>query len=166
VEAIKEQQSQIEGLQKMMPKREYDIDLLLEQIDACCQKNIKNTQSEKSFIDENTQQEETETIYDDPIKSLYTEDKDISGEKSRLFQNVPNPFSIDTEIKFTIPENANSARLLIHDMQGAEIKSYIITQKGLGTIIVNGFELTAGMYLYTLLIDNKIIDTKRMILTK
>jgi hypothetical protein len=39
-------------------------------------------------------------------------------------------------------------------------------QTGLNSIIVNGSELPAGMYLYTLVVDNEIIDTKRMILTK
>jgi len=39
-------------------------------------------------------------------------------------------------------------------------------QIGLNTITVQASELPAGMYLYTLVVDNEIIDTKRMILTK
>ena len=87
-------------------------------------------------------------------------------EKVRLFQNVPNPFSANTEIKFEIPENSASAKLLIHDMQGAEIKSYTINTKGAGNIIIQAQELQAGMYMYTLLVNNTIVDTKKMILTK
>jgi hypothetical protein len=51
-------------------------------------------------------------------------------------------------------------------MQGAEIKSYTITAKGAGNIIIQGSELQAGMYMYTLLVNNTIVDTKKMILTK
>jgi len=52
------------------------------------------------------------------------------------------------------------------DLQGIELKSYPLAQTGANTIVVNGSELPAGMYLYTLVADNEIIDTKRMILTK
>jgi len=51
-------------------------------------------------------------------------------------------------------------------MQGAELKSYPITTKGADSITIQGSELPAGMYLYTLVVNNEIIDTKRMILTK
>ncbi|MCL2434706.1 MAG: tail fiber domain-containing protein [Lentimicrobiaceae bacterium] len=159
LEAIKEQQTQIEHLRTLIYEREYDMLFLMDQIDACCQNkpdySSPRGQEEKDIENENIE------------KNLSNiENNSQSVEKARLFQNIPNPFSIDTKIEFEIPENAHSAKLLIHDMQGAEIKSYNMTQKGLCAIVVNGFELTAGMYLYTLLIDNKIIDTKRMILTK
>jgi hypothetical protein len=51
-------------------------------------------------------------------------------------------------------------------LQGIELKAYPITQTGLNSVTLNGSELQAGMYLYTLVVDNEIIDTKRMILTK
>ena len=83
-----------------------------------------------------------------------------------LYQNIPNPFSVNTEIRFEIPESATSAKLIIHDMQGAEIQSYTISARGTGNIIIQGHELPAGMYMYTLLVNNTMIDTKKMILTK
>jgi hypothetical protein len=89
-----------------------------------------------------------------------------SVEGAKLFQNIPNPFSVNTEIRFEIPEVTNSAKLLIHDMQGAELQSYTINIRGSGSMIIQGSELPAGMYLYTLLINNVMIDTKKMILTK
>jgi hypothetical protein len=61
---------------------------------------------------------------------------------------------------------ANYASLIINDLQGTEIKSYKISQKGFGSIILSSSELKTGIYFYTLIIDNKIIDTKKMILTK
>lgn len=85
---------------------------------------------------------------------------------AKLYENIPNPFSIDTKIQFYIPEGATSVRLLIHNMQGQEIKSYNIAQTGEGSYILKGSELEPGMYMYSLLIDRKIIDTKRMLLTK
>ena len=88
------------------------------------------------------------------------------GEIAILYQNAPNPFSSNTEISCYLPETNIPATIFIYDLQGAELKSYPITQTGLNSITVYGSELPAGMYLYTLVVDNEIIDTKRMILTK
>jgi hypothetical protein len=85
--------------------------------------------------------------------------------KPRLDQNKPNPFNSDTKIGFYIPENAQSKTLIIFDMQGKLLKQYKINENGESYLKITGSEFKAGMYLYTLLIDGKEIDTKRMILT-
>jgi len=95
-----------------------------------------------------------------------SEEKQLLQEKAILYQNTPNPFSSNTEIVCNLPETAKNATLYIYNLQGVELKSYPITQTGLNTITVTGSELTAGMYLYSLVVDNEIVDTKRMILTK
>lgn len=85
---------------------------------------------------------------------------------SMLLQNKPNPYSDKTSIEFEINENFSYASVIIFDLQGTLIKSLPILQKGKGQIVINGFELAAGMYLYTLVVDDKEVDTKRMILIK
>ena len=95
-----------------------------------------------------------------------SEGQQTPQEKAILYQNTPNPFSSNTEIVCNLPETAKNATLYIYNLQGVELKSYPIIQTGLNTITVTGSELTAGMYLYSLVVDNEIVDTKRMILTK
>jgi hypothetical protein len=90
----------------------------------------------------------------------------ILQEKAILFQNTPNPFTSNTEIVCHLPETTKIARIYIYNLQGLELKSFSLTQTGRNSIIVYGSELPAGMYLYTLVVDNEIIDTKRMVLTK
>ena len=46
------------------------------------------------------------------------------------------------------------------------LKTYSITKSGVGKQTITGSELTGGMYQYSLLIDGKIIDTKKMALVK
>lgn len=87
-------------------------------------------------------------------------------EMAVLYQNTPNPFTSNTEIMCYLPESTTNAVISIYNLQGAELKSFPLTQVGLSSVTVHGFELPAGMYLYTLVVDNEIIDTKRMILTK
>jgi hypothetical protein len=147
IEGIKEQQIQIETLQAIVYSQEQEIVLIHTSIDDYCLNNDSQSKLKSSAIDD------------------YTKSMAETSESAILFNNVPNPFSTNTEISFSIPENSSSARLIIHDMQGIELKSFEINQKGIGSIILSSSELSAGMYLYTLLVDKNIIDTKRMLLT-
>ena len=104
-------------------------------------------------------------------KSMYDssapeETESNTQEKAILYQNTPNPFSSNTEIRCELFAKFSHAAIYIYNLQGLELKSYPISQTGVNTIIVQGAELTAGMYLYSLVIDNEMMDTKRMILTK
>jgi hypothetical protein len=82
-----------------------------------------------------------------------------------LDQNTPNPFNTETTIGFYLPNSIITASIYVYDMNGSQLKSYSINERGKGNITIQGSELNAGMYLYALIADNKVIDTKRMILT-
>jgi hypothetical protein len=82
-----------------------------------------------------------------------------------LEQNYPNPFNKTSEIVYYIPESTGSADLYIYNMNGLQIKSIPIQTKGKGSATIKASELNPGMYIYTLVVDGKEIDTKRMILT-
>ena len=92
--------------------------------------------------------------------------QDILNETAALFQNTPNPFTENTEIAFYLPQSVTNAMLCVYDMNGKQLSQNVITQRGNSVFVVNGNEYGAGMYLYSLIADNQIIDTKRMILTK
>ena len=93
------------------------------------------------------------------------EDNLIDKLESELFQNAPNPFSDNTVIRYTISQDAQNASLLLYDMNGKQIEQFILKQKGMGSIVLEGSLWEAGMYLYSLIVDGKVIDVKRMILT-
>ena len=155
IEAIKEQQAQIEFLKMAVLQNTDEIFFLNELLYKCCHGSPEY--SPPNNTNGHNGQDDTGMDFENTMKGI---------EKAKLFQNVPNPFTMNTEIRFETPAKATSAKLLIHDMQGAELKSYPITTKGMNSIIIQGSELPAGMYLYTLVVNNEIVDTKRMILTK
>lgn len=84
---------------------------------------------------------------------------------SKLYQNNPNPFSQSTLIQYETPLSANGVSIMVFDMQGNLIKMFNNLNKGKSSITINGSELRAGMYLYSLIVEGTEIDTKRMILT-
>ncbi len=101
------------------------------------------------------------------LVSLTPQNNAIPSEnRAKLYQNTPNPFNQQTEIQYFLSDEVGNAAILVFDMNGKQLKSYGITQKGKGKIVIYGNDFRAGMYLYSLVADSKIIDTKRMILTE
>ena len=84
----------------------------------------------------------------------------------RMDQNNPNPFSESTVIALNIPSNAQVSTIFIYDMSGKQVQSLPVSERGETNITVYATDLSAGMYIYTLVIDGKVAVTRRMILTK
>ena len=93
-----------------------------------------------------------------------TEGKDENS--AQLFQNTPNPFSQNTVIKYSIPNSAKNAKLTINTIGGKQIKIYDLKNTSITSLEINGGQLSAGSYIYSLIVDNVLIDSKQMILTK
>jgi hypothetical protein len=89
---------------------------------------------------------------------------EISTQAAVLYQNTPNPFKEKTEIRYSLSEEINTAEIYVFDMQGKLLKKYSADKSGV--VVIKGSDLKAGIYLYSLIVDGKQIDTKRMILTK
>ena len=90
---------------------------------------------------------------------------DIAAKCTVLYQNTPNPFTERTTIRFSLPEDAQNAYIYIFDMTG-KMQKQIPVDASMQSITINGYELSAGMYIYSLVVNGKEMDTKRMILSK
>lgn len=86
--------------------------------------------------------------------------------QSMLYQNNANPFSSDTEIRMVVAQDVISARIIVYNLEGAQLKAIDVKGRGDQRVVLSGNELKAGIYLYALIADGKIIDTKRMVLMK
>lgn len=84
----------------------------------------------------------------------------------KLYQNAPNPWSSETVIRYSLPQSVATACIYIYDMQGTQLKSILAQGRGESQITLTAHDLKAGMYLYALVADGQLIDSKQMILTK
>jgi hypothetical protein len=112
------------------------------------------------------------------IVSQYTESQNSSGNTSKinvelsdksvivLGQNVPNPFTSFTTIEYNVPTDAKLAQINFTTIDGKPLKSVQITEKGKGVINVYSSELANGVYIYSLIVDGKLIDSKKMEIQK
>lgn len=93
--------------------------------------------------------------------------KNSVSAQASLYQNRPNPFSERTTISYELPERVSSAKILIHSLDGQLIKTYpLSTAAGPGHIPVDAGTLSPGMYTYSLSVNNRMVDTKRMVVTE
>lgn len=83
-----------------------------------------------------------------------------------LEQNTPNPFNTATIINYYLPRTVSDANIYIYTMNGEQLRNISLTDRGKSYVTIQGNVLNAGMYLYALIADGRVIDTKRMVLTK
>ena len=82
-----------------------------------------------------------------------------------LYQNTPNPFKEQTAIRFSLADDVRDASICIFDMTGKTLKKLPISS-GMDSVSVGGYELGEGMFLYSLIVNGQVIDTKRMVFSK
>jgi hypothetical protein len=109
----------------------------------------------------NTQRQQIDALLNSNVKSPLDDDTGL-----RIYQNNPNPFSIDTEIKMDIPDKTINAKLYIYDLEGKTIEEVLISERGNVTTKIEGGKFSSGIYLYTLIADGHSTDVKKMLLTK
>lgn len=83
-----------------------------------------------------------------------------------ISEAYPNPASSTVSLNY----NTNSlstakAKINIYDMLGKEVKGIALTAQQ-GTVKINTDDLYAGIYFYSLVMDDKIIATKKLVITK
>ena len=82
-----------------------------------------------------------------------------------LSQNTPNPSHGTTTIPVEISQYAVSAFIQICNLQGVQVKKVSISGKGKSEVQINTSDMKAGIYMYSLIVDNKLINTRRMIVS-
>ncbi len=94
---------------------------------------------------------------------------ELSSENANpiIYQNIPNPFNQGgTKIRYFVPDNANNPQIIFYDEFGSPIKTFTILETGMGELNVTANNLSSGVYSYSLIINGKVIDTKRMVFQK
>ena len=84
-----------------------------------------------------------------------------------LYQNYPNPFNPITTIQYSIPEEAE-IELKIYNTLGKEVATIVKGNRsaGLYSVKFDGSNLSSGIYMYNLILNNKNVAQEKMILVK
>lgn len=127
-------------------------------LSECCDKNGNNRNGNK-FDEQNNR--------DGKKHNKDGFEENLAGTQAAILnQNNPNPFTKETEITCFIPDKTKDVAIYIYNMQGKQVKYIPVFEKGKTKVNILDKELYPGMFFYSLIIDGKEIDTKKMILTK
>ncbi|MCI0474068.1 MAG: T9SS type A sorting domain-containing protein [Ignavibacteria bacterium] len=102
--------------------------------------------------------------------TTYVGVNNISSETSGnyvLFQNYPNPFNQLTVINYQLPIRTD-VKISIYNVSGKEVSVIVEKNQNEGNyeLRFNAENLGSGVYFYQLIADEKVIQTKKMILLK
>ena len=90
-------------------------------------------------------------------------DNTLQPDKAYLLQNIPNPFNNITSVGYFVPYTNAKAHIVISTMAGQIVHNMELSNLGVGAVSIDNSRMASGVYLYTLYVDGKRIDTKRMI---
>ena len=86
----------------------------------------------------------------------------IDNTQGSVSQNTPNPFTGLSTLRVSVPDNATDAYLDILTSNGQSVKR-IPVDNGQSEVSLSSYEFASGTYLYTLVVNGKAVDTKRMV---
>ena len=90
----------------------------------------------------------------------------LGSSNSRLEQNIPNPYTQSTEIRYQVPEDARSAFIKVYGIAGEEIETFDISGQSEGKVILSSDAIPMGTYIYQLWVDGQLKDSKKLIQTR
>ena len=87
--------------------------------------------------------------------------------KAKLFQNTPNPFKNKTTIEFTLDKPAD-VELILTDTKGVVVQTLLNTSlpKGPHQYTFNLNKLATGSYTYSLIVNNKKVQSKQLVIQR
>lgn len=126
-----------------------------------CRKVTVITCREIEYVDFDNQMPE-DTTTDGPA---YISTGRLDENAPTLEQNMPNPFNENTSITCMLPKAYQSAYIRVTNVLGEEIMLKRLPSPGINKVEVDRGSLTPGIYFYSLYLDGKLFDTKRMVIT-
>jgi hypothetical protein len=104
---------------------------------------------------------------DSAVTVLQNQSAGVTGSGATLWQNFSNPLGDETVIRYFVPEKTTSANIVFYDEFGNELKNMDLPYKGTkAELKISTPNLASGVYSYSLIVNGKIIDTKKMVKNK
>ena len=130
---IEEQENELDEMKDMMMQMHEQMLIMQEQINGCCTGGALVPKS-------------SEMGQQAPVG------------KNELYQNTPNPFRNHTTIRYTL-EQGGRVMLKIHDGNGREVAQLENAEQSGGTYtyVWDAAGLPAGLYHYTLFVDDELL---------
>jgi predicted RNase H-like nuclease (RuvC/YqgF family) len=146
---LQDQQKQINSQQEQLDNQQEQINQMRERLNRLAQQK-----------DENANRFKKSDNLNEKTVAISAED---GQRKAMLLQNRPNPYSGETVIPYYLPETFDNASMLITTLNGQVIKRIALENAGKGELTLRTDGLKAGQYLYSLILEGRKIQTRKMV---
>lgn len=101
------------------------------------------------------------------LENAQTND-DARGSSNQIIlkQNRPNPFSTETIIEYSIPEEMKQAQLVVTNVQGETVWSSAIDAGLRKEVKVSADSMKSGIYVYSIVSEAEVVLSKKFVVTK
>jgi hypothetical protein len=87
----------------------------------------------------------------------------IPDDGAKLFQSIPNPANKSLLIPYIVPSAGSIAKIVVFNSNGTTYKEYSLKERDKKAYLsLSDKELKVGIYLYSLIVDGKQLDTKSL----
>jgi Chaperone of endosialidase/Secretion system C-terminal sorting domain len=86
-----------------------------------------------------------------------------NNNKAFMEQNIPNPFTDQTTIRYQLPVGSSNANIMVMDLNGKLIKNYDVNNNQ-SEITIKASEIGKGFFIYSLVQNGQELVTKKMII--
>ncbi|MGE0636532.1 MAG: T9SS type A sorting domain-containing protein [Bacteroidia bacterium] len=87
------------------------------------------------------------------------------ADANTLSSAYPNPADGSTKINYTLRNEARSAKIELHNILGAKVKTIDLKEK-FAAVEIQLSGLESGVYFYSLIVDHKTIASKKLVVAK
>jgi len=77
----------------------------------------------------------------------------------------PNPATNQVSFNYSLPVGISEASIIIRDILGNTVKKSLITDQE-GKIVMNTKDLTNGMYFYSVVVNEKMISSRKLVISR
>jgi len=93
------------------------------------------------------------------ILDVFTQDR------SGVSEPYPNPARNEARVNYALHSGWQSAKVDLYSMLGAKVRTVRLTNDH-GTLTLHVSDLPSGMYFYSLVVDDKTVTTRKMLVTR
>jgi hypothetical protein len=114
-----------------------------------------------TFFDENNIADSSSVFV--KFDGLHSNVPEIVPEKVQFSNASPNPANGYSNISYELPGNGFENRIVVRDMLGNDVHNQLLVENS-GTVKIDTYSLSNGVYFYTLIVNGKPFATRKLII--
>lgn len=89
----------------------------------------------------------------------------VNNQDNSSFKVFPNPAYYESTIEYKLPAGTEQAEFRIYDINGAEVSRYTV-DNNFSNLLISNNDIKPGTYFYSMVVNGKEVETKKVILLK